>query len=308
LPVKTGPNPGAWVVLLGTRGGPGIDLAHPQTSAAVVVDGRPYLVDCGYGALRQLVASNVGFQQINTVFFTHLHNDHTGDFASLLSYQWTSGKNTPTDAYGPYGTAKLVEGALAFFRANLEIRTTDEGRTVDADKIFHGHDVIASATPVQVFKDDRVTVTAAENTHYPERSKAKMPHRSLALRFETKNRTIVFSGDTTYSPNVVNLARNADLFFCEIIDATVLEQMLARAKQDAAEGVQVSIARHVAETHSSPTDVARMASEANVKTVVLYHQVPGNPGTPGYPVTSFTDAVRKGFSGEVIVGQELMVL
>src|SRR6185437_8434505 len=92
LPVKTGPNPGAWVVLLGTRGGPGIDLAHPQTSAAVVVDGRPYLVDCGYGALRQLVASNVGFQQINTVFFTHLHNNHTGDFASLLSYQWTSGK------------------------------------------------------------------------------------------------------------------------------------------------------------------------------------------------------------------------
>jgi ribonuclease BN (tRNA processing enzyme) len=308
LPVKTGPNPGAWVVLLGTRGGPGIDLAHPQTSAAVVVDGRPYLVDCGYGALRQLVASNVGFQQINTVFFTHLHNDHTGDFASLLSYQWTSGKSTPTDAYGPYGTGKLVEGALAFFRANLEIRTTDEGRTVDADKIFHGHDITASATPVPVFKDDRVTVTAAENTHYPERSKAKMPHRSLALRFETKNRTIVFSGDTTYSPNVVNLARNADLFFCEIIDATVLEQMLARAKQDAAEGVQVSIARHVAETHSSPTDVARMASEANVKTVVLYHQVPGNPGTPGYPVTSFTDAVRKGFSGEVIVGQELMVL
>ena len=108
VPAQRGPKPGTWLVLLGTRAGPGIDLTRGQTGSAVVVDGRPYLVDCGYGTLRQLVASNVGYLQVSTIFFTHLHDDHTGDVPALLSFQWTNGKTTATDAYGPYGTSKLI--------------------------------------------------------------------------------------------------------------------------------------------------------------------------------------------------------
>jgi ribonuclease BN (tRNA processing enzyme) len=251
--------PGSWLVLLGTRGGPGIDLTRSQTASALVIDGQPYLIDCGYGALHQLVASHVGYLQLDTVFFTHLHDDHTGDLAALLSYQWTNGKITPTSAYGPYGTERMVRAALDFFRANLEIRRVDEGRSVDADAQFHGHDVLASATPVQVFKDDRVTVTAVENAHFPARATARMPYRSLALRFDTKDRSIVFSGDTAYSQNLVRLARNADLLVCEIIDQGVLNEMRQRGNEAAAAGNPNNISRHVAETHSSPADVARMA-------------------------------------------------
>jgi len=297
-------------VLLGTRAGPGIDLSRAQTSSAVVVDGRPYLVDCGYGALRQLVAAHVGYLQIDTLFFTHLHDDHTGDLAALLSFQWTNGKTTPTDAYGPFGTTSMVQSAVSFFHANVEIRTVDEGRTVDAARQFHGHDMTAAATPVEIFKDDKVRVTAVANTHYPPRSLARMPDRSFALRFDTPHRSIVFSGDTAYSQNLVTLARNADVFVCEVIDARVLEQMRERAAAAAAAGNPNNIFRHVAETHSSPADVARMASEANVRTVVLNHEGPGPAptGQLAFPVTDFIEAVRKGFSGEVIVGDDLMVL
>jgi len=308
LPVPTGPGPGTWLVLLGTRGGPGIDPMHSQTASAVVVDGRVYLIDCGYGTVRQLVASNVGYLQVSTVFFTHLHDDHTGDLPALLSYQWTNGKTTATDAYGPYGTANLVEAAVSVLRTNVEIRTVDEGRTVDPRQQFHGHDSPASATPVQIFKDDRVSVTAVENTHYPARSKARMSHRSLALRIDSKQRSLVFSGDTAYSANLVGLARGADLFVCEILDPTVMQQMRERAAAAAAAGNPNNIYRHVAETHSAPADVARMAAEAKVKTLVLNHHVDGPAGSLGYPVTAFIDAVRQGFGGEVIVGQDLMVL
>ena len=128
---------------------------------------------------------------------------------------------------------------------------------------------------MQVFKDDRITVTAIENTHYPARSKAKMLHRSLALRLDTKDRSIVFAGDTAYSANVAKLARGADVFVCEIADAAMLAQMEERAKAAAAAGNPNNIFRHVAETHSSPADVARMAAEANVKMVVLNHQLAG---------------------------------
>jgi ribonuclease BN (tRNA processing enzyme) len=310
IPPVAAARPGTWLVLLGTRGGPSIDVTRAQTASAVVIDGRPYLIDCGYGALHQLVASHVGYLQLDTVFFTHLHDDHTGDLAALLSYQWTNGKTTATDAYGPYGTASLVQAALAFFRANTEIRTVDEGRTVDAAKQFHGHDVAATAMPLQIFKDDRVTVSAVENAHYPSRATARMPHRSLAVRFDTKERSIVFSGDTAYSQNLVRLARNADVLVCEVVDQSVLDQMQQRAAEATAAGNANSIFRHVVESHSSPADVARMATQANVRTVVLNHEVPGPsvPGGLGFPITGFIDGVRRGFSGEVIVGEDLMVL
>ena len=308
-PAQREPKLGTWLVLLGTRAGPGIDITRSQTGSAVVVDGRPYLIDCGYGTLRQLVASNVGYLQVSTIFFTHLHDDHTGDVPALFSFQWTNGKTTPTDAYGPYGTTRLVAACVAVIHDNVEIRTVDEGRTVNADTQFHGHDVSAADTSVQIFKDDRITATAIENTHFPARSKAKMMHRSLALRVVSKDRSIVFAGDTAYSPNVAKLARGADILVCEVADATVLAQMQARAQAAAAAGNPESISRHVAETHSSPADVARMASEAGVKMVVLNHQLAGpSAGSLGYPVTAFIEGVRQGYSGEVIVGQDLMVL
>jgi ribonuclease BN (tRNA processing enzyme) len=302
--------PGTRLVLLGTRGGPGIDLTRAQTASAVVVDGVPYLVDCGYGTVRQLVASNVGYLQVGTVFFTHLHDDHIGDFGALLSYQWTNSKATPTDAYGPYGTAKLVEAAIGFFEPNVEIRTVDEGRTAKPATMFHGHDIAASATPVQAFKDERITVTAIESAHYPPRSTAKMPHRALALRFDTKDRSIVFTGDTAYTANIVKLAHGADVLVSEIMDQAQHDQMERRGRDEAAAGRPDNIFRHVAETHSTPADVGRMAEEAGVKTVVLNHLLPGAvpPGGLAYPVTAFIDGVRKQFAGEVVVGQDLMVL
>jgi ribonuclease BN (tRNA processing enzyme) len=310
LPPEPPPMKGTRLVLLGTRGGPGIDLARSQTASAVVVDGVPYLVDCGYGTLRRLVESQVGYLRVGQVFFTHLHDDHTADFPALLSFQWTNGRAASVDAYGPAGTTKMVEGSIASFRGNVEIRTVDEGRAHKPEQLYRGHDIAASDAIVTVYKDARVTVTAVENTHYPARNTARMSHRAIALRFDTKDRSIVFTGDTAYSANIVKLARGADYFVSEIMDEGLYQEMLRRARIAAGEGNAESVFRHIAETHSPPADVARMASEAKVRTVVLNHLLPGvsAPHALDYPTSEFIDAVHKGFSGEVIVGQDLMVL
>jgi ribonuclease BN (tRNA processing enzyme) len=307
LPV---PASGTWLVLLGTHAGPVVDLTRSQTASAVIVDGTPYLVDCGYGTLRQLTAAGIGFQHIDQVFFTHLHDDHTADLAALLDFQWMDSKATPTDAYGPYGTARLVEAALAYSRANVEIRVVDEGRGTRPEALCHGHDVAAAATPIQVYHDARVRVTAIENTHYPARATARMPHRSIALRFDTRDRSIVFAGDTAYSANVVELARGADVFVCEIMDTGVHAQMLEQARAAAAAGNPESISRHIAETHSPPADVARMAREAGARRVVLNHLLTERTasGAYVYPLTRLIEGVRQDYRGEVIVGQDLMVL
>jgi ribonuclease BN (tRNA processing enzyme) len=304
------PPPGTRLVMLGTRGGPGVSVDRSETASAVIVDGVPYLVDCGYGTMRALVAAGIGFQPVGTVFLTHLHDDHTADLAALLAHQWTGSKATPTHVYGPYATASTVEGAIAFFRANVEIRTIDEGRTTQPETLFFGHDVDVGDEPTRVFADERVVVTAATNTHYPERAVARMRHRSLGYRFETSTRSICFSGDTAYSANIVRLARGADVFVCEVMDHRTYEANMARAKEAAAAGNSESIFRHVAETHSTPMDVGRMAAEAGVETVVLNHQLRGAPPQPGqgFQISQFIDGVRSVFDGEVIVGEDLLVI
>ena len=135
------PAKGTQLVLLGTQGGPNVNLRRSQASNAVVVDGRPYLVDCGYGAVRALVAAGIGYGQLATAFITHLHDDHTTDLPALLSLQWTGSRSQPTDVYGPYGTAAMIDAAIAFMKGNTDIRVTDEGRTIRPEQLFHGaHD------------------------------------------------------------------------------------------------------------------------------------------------------------------------
>jgi ribonuclease BN (tRNA processing enzyme) len=309
-PAPAPPATGTQLVLLGTQGGPNVNARRAQASNAVIVDGRPYLVDCGYGAVRSLVGAGVGYAAIATAFVTHLHDDHTADIPALVTLQWTGGRTQPTDFYGPFGMAAMIEAAVAFARANADIRSIDEGRTARPEPLFHGHDIAAESTPVQVFKDDRLTVTAVENTHFPERAKAAMRYRSVAYRLQTATRRIVVSGDTAYSKGLVALAKDADFFVCEVIDQPQYEANVAAARQAAAQGRQNSIAQHVVETHSNNEIVGRMASEAGVRTVVLSHLLPGSNRntTAEYPDSSYIDGVRKFFSGQVIVGRDLMVL
>jgi ribonuclease BN (tRNA processing enzyme) len=268
------------------------------------------LVDCASGAVRSLVAAGLRYGQVATVYLTHLHDDHTADLPAFISLQWTGSRTEPTDVYGPVGTRAMVDAALAFAGANTEIRVTDEGRQVRPEMLFHGHDLSATDAPAQAFKDDRLSVRSVENTHFPDRSKARMQYRSIGYRFETADRSIVITGDTSYSKNLVALAKGADLFVCEMIDETIYKNTVARAEAAARAGNPNNIFRHVADTHSTPEQVGRMATEAGVKTVVLTHLLPGSnrAQVAEFPDTAYIDAVHRYFSGEVIVGRDQMVL
>jgi ribonuclease BN (tRNA processing enzyme) len=304
------PPTGTQLVLLGTQGGPNVNLRRSQASSAVVVDGRPYLIDCGYGTVLSLVAAGISYQQLGNVFLTHLHDDHTSDIPALLSQQWTGSKATPTAVHGPFGTAALVDAALAFLKANADIRITDEGRTTRPEALYKGHDITATASPAQAFADDRVKISTVENTHFPDRAKAKMRYRSISYRFETPTRSIVISGDTAYSAGLVELAKGADLLVCEVIDLSIYDNLMAQAKAAEAKGNLNSVPKHVVETHSTTVDVGRMAAEAKVKTLVLSHLLPGSNrnATAEFPDTAYIEGVRKHFSGQVIIGRDDMVL
>jgi ribonuclease BN (tRNA processing enzyme) len=301
------PAAGTRLVLLGTQGGPNYTATRGEQANALLVGGQPYLIDCGYGALAALKKAGVNHRQIAQVFITHLHDDHTADLAALLIRQWTDGRVMPTTVIGPYGTAKMVEAVIAFGEANAAIRLVDEARSVKPAEMFKGRDIAATPAPADVYRDERLTVRAVENTHYPAESKGKMPYRSVAYRFDTRGRSIVISGDTGYSTGLVALAKGADVLVCEAMDVAAMRKafdgMVARGMYaDNPEGVW----RHIVAAHTPLEDAGRMAAEAGVRTLVLTHIIPG--ALDPLPDETYLAQVRKTFRGEIVVGRDQLVL
>jgi ribonuclease BN (tRNA processing enzyme) len=141
-----------------------------------------------------------------------------------------------------------------------------------------------------VFDDGRVRVTAALNRHPPVTP-------SFAYRFDTPDRSIVFSGDTNVSENVIRLAQGADVLVHEVMYAPAIERLLA-GDPDASR-----LREHLIASHSTPDDVGRVAAQANVKTLVLSHFVPGDAELPD---DAWTAGARQHFKGRIIVGSDLM--
>ena len=301
------PSNGTYLVLLGTQGGPNFNALRNEFANAIVVDGQPYLIDCGYGALGAIRESGLNHREIGHVFLTHLHDDHTSDVAALLSHQWTGGRIDPTWVIGPYGTERLVDAALAYGEANAAIRLADEDRSVQPESIFFGRDIDATSVPTEIFADDHVTVSSIENTHLPESAKAALPYRAVSYRLDSRDRSITISGDTAYSENLIRLAEGSDILVCETMEVAATranfdERVAAGAYADNPEGIW----KHIVETHVTTEQAGQMAREAGVATLVLSHLIPG--GLTDLPDDAYLEGVRRHFDGEVIVGRDLMVI
>ncbi len=300
--------PGATrIVLLGTQGGPNFNAQRGETASAVVVAGHAYLVDCGYGTLAALGKAGLNYRDVAQIFLTHLHDDHTADLAALLGHQWTDGRVERTSIYGPVGTRRLVAAALEFDAINAAIRLVDEQRSVKPESLIDATDLEATSTPAAVYRDERIAVTSIENTHFPNRSKKLMPYRSLAYRIDAADRAIAYSGDTNYSPQVVALARGADVFVCEAIDVASMRRAFdARVAKGAYADHPEGIWQHIVATHTSTQDAGRMASEAGVGMLVLNHLVPGALADVSDDV--YVAGVRAHYSGRVVVARDQTVL
>ena len=277
------------LVLLGTRGGPRVEGAGGRRNAStlVVIKGTPYVVDCGYGTSLQLLAAGVRLERLRYLFVTHHHSDHNLELGLLPYNAWVAGLGKPVDAYGPPGTEAMLRAFFESMKIDVDTRVADEGRR-DLRRLVTAHDI---ATPGVVLRNDEVTVRAARVRH------PQIEH-ALAYRFDAPDRSIVISGDTAYSPELVELARGADVLVHEVLYLPGVERLVARYP-DAAR-----LREHLLASHTSPEDVGKVAAAAKVKTLVLSHFVPGDD--PSITDAQWTEGVRKHFDGTVIVGRDLM--
>ena len=276
------------LVLLGTAGGPTPKAKASAPAQAIVVGDRIYLVDCGDGVARQLALAKLPVRDLRAVFITHQHSDHNAGFGPLFLLGWTAGLAKPVDAYGPPPLIEMTSRLLDAYRFDIELRIADEGRAPLAP-LIRPHEI---TTGGKVFEDDRVRVTAALNDHPPIR-------HSFAYRFDTEDRSIVISGDTRYSENVVRLARGADVLVHEIVSREFWERPGSPQAP--------SVVKHILASHTDAPDVGRVAAAAGVGTLVLSHYVPTEG--PGAPTDDeWVAGVRRHYSGSIVVGRDLMEL
>jgi ribonuclease BN (tRNA processing enzyme) len=276
------------LILLGTRGGPAIRTGYTQTPSAnlIVYNGVPYLVDTGYGVSFKLVEAKVPPQALRYIFITHHHSDHNAEFGLLLNNAWALGLRAEVAAYGPAGMKRLADGFWEAYRFDIETRMADEGRP-DLRKLVNVHEYGEGL----VMRTADVTVTALRNVHPPITE-------SFALKFAFPGKTVVFSGDTAYHPPLAEFARGADILVHEVMYAPALEELLRRVPN------APTLLAHLKASHTLTDEVGRIATQAQVKKLVLSHLVPAD--ATGVTDKTWIDAVRATYNGEIVVARDLM--
>ncbi|MBK5102890.1 MAG: MBL fold metallo-hydrolase [Burkholderiales bacterium] len=276
------------LILLGTKGGlrvGGEGRANP--SNLLVVNGVPYVVDCGYGVSRQLVRAGVPLNTLRYVFLTHHHSDHNLEYGPLLYNGWATGLKQQVDVYGPPPLAHITDAFLQSMKFDIDIRIADEGRS-DLRELINTHE-IDRAGPV--CQNGDVTVSSLRVKHPPIEN-------TYAYRFDTKDRSIVFSGDTAYFPELATFAKGADVLVHEVMYLPGLDALVKRVPNAS------TLREHLLASHTLTEDVGRIAQASGVETLVLSHLVPGDD--PTITDEMWAEGVRKHFGGRIIVGSDLM--
>jgi ribonuclease BN (tRNA processing enzyme) len=285
----SGPSGQDRLILLGTKGGPRPSLLRSNPANLILSEGSAYLVDCGYGTTRQLLLAGVQPHDLDAIFITHHHSDHTLELGPLLYQAWIGGLRHPIEVFGPPPLAALIEGFFGSFWFEIAMRMQDEGRG-DPRHLVRVHEI---EVPGIVTDGTNIRVTAGQ-VHHPPLSHA------FAYRFDTPLRSLVLSGDTALCPGLLALARRADVLVHEVMRLESLPRLIVGLPNAPA------LHAHLLASHTTTEQVGTVAARAEVGILVLNHFVPGDDLT--ITEEMWLASPREVFEGPVIVGRDLLSL
>lgn len=199
------------VVLLGSGMGPRVDLQQFGASTLVEAGGARLLFDCGRGATLRLTQMGVPIGTISRVFLTHLHSDHVVQLPDLLLTGWAGGgRTTPLEIWGPEGTRDMMDHIQRAFAVDIHLRRdVDEKRPAEGIEVV-SHDIQQGV----VFDEQGVKVTAFLVEH-------GLVKPAFGYRVDYRGRSVVLSGDTRASENLVLFSQGVDVLIHEVADGEV---------------------------------------------------------------------------------------
>jgi ribonuclease Z len=197
---------GIRVILLGTAGGPRSRAQGLGISTLVLAGSEKLLFDCGRGMTTGMAALAINPADVKKVFLTHLHSDHIISLPELYLFPWASqGRNKPLQVWGPDGTRSMMKHLQEAFAFDIHIRR-------DVDEKFSAEGIKVLATDIRegvVYEANGVKVTAFLVDHGPVKP-------AFGFRVDYRGHSVVMSGDTRPSDNLIKFSQGVDLLIHEV--------------------------------------------------------------------------------------------
>lgn len=180
------------IIILGS--GTGVPSLKRGAPGLVIRIGREILLfDSGPGTLNRLLKVGIDYKRLDYIFYTHFHPDH---FAELVPFLFackyhSSPRKKPLIIIGPKGIGNLYFNLLEVYGEWITpVKYTVEIKEINVEPF--------------IGKGWRIYSKPLRHTD-----------PSIGYRIEKDNKSIVYSGDTDYCPEIVELAKNSDLFILE---------------------------------------------------------------------------------------------
>ena len=269
------------VTLLGTGCPPAV-MNRFGPSILVEAGEQKFLFDAGRGALQRLNQVKVRWRDVQGVFLTHLHSDHVVGFPDLWLTGWlTPGRDVPLQVWGPRGTKKMMSHLEQAYEYDIRIRLYDdrpspEGVVILAEDVAGGF----------VYEKDGVKITAFEVDHTPVKP-------AFGYRIDYAGRSVVLSGDTRVSENLIRHAQGVDLLVHEVAAPETFQRA----------GSPPERAKSVVAHHVTPEQAGEVFSRTKPKLAVYSHIV-----LPTATEQDLIPPTRKTYAGPLELGEDLMVM
>lgn len=272
------------VVLLGT-GTPNADPDRSGPSLAIVVDTTPYIIDCGPGVVRRAAtASKLGIEglkpdRLNKLFITHLHSDHTIGYADFILTPAVLERTGPVEVFGPTGIQEMNKHIQQAYKKDYDMRIFGLEKGDSIAYRVNVHEI----GPGIIYKDSLIEVQAFLVKH------GSWDH-SFGFKFITPDKSIVISGDCTYSEAVIKMCQGCDILIHEVYSQDGYSRRPPKWKT------------YHADFHTSSKQLAQLANLAKPKLLVLTHQLIWDSTED-----KLLEEIRSEYKGKVISGKDLDV-
>lgn len=264
------------VTLLGT-GSPRPSVDRNGPAVLVEVGGKYLLFDSGRGVVQRLQQLDIRISDIQQIFLTHLHSDHISALDDVWLTGWIYQRPSPLNIYGPNGTKSFVDHLRQAYSYDVQLRNQYSGLDINAGAV-----ATTDIKPGVIFSENGIKVTAFLVDHRPV-------DPAYGYRIDFGKRSVVISGDTSYSQSLVDHSVGIDLLVHEImsVDHKILEKNPRLQK----------IQRY----HTNPEQLVKVLSSAKPRASVMTHVI-----VVGMSEDEVLKQVNNEYEGEVHMGEDLM--
>ena len=254
-------------------------MRHLPSCQVLELRGKMLMIDCGEAAQREMRRYKLSFAKINHIFISHLHGDHCFGLPGLICSMALNGRSATLNIHGPRGIKKYVDSTLELFAQQISYPiVVNEVEALSGQIIFQDNSFSVTSVKLNhriecigyVFREKKqalhlkkdmldfynVPLSSYKNIlageDFIDQEGNTIPNNRLTRKADAP-RSYAYISDTTYLPTIIPFIQGVNCLYHE---ATFLKSEQTRAYQTG---------------HSSTTDAASIAQQANVYLLLLGH-------------------------------------